>query len=1095
MPTSSPPPPPLLLPAGRAKIETTESNPPYKIPWYHATDVALWAWLDFCNLPQHQMIFNDTILQHLTATHKKEKGLTHHYTLKSVWRRLSSMSHRSSRGDIRRSVSECISELSPELQKDIQDAVAQYTQEHSETKYKHEPNPASSYSILDSPAPSTNTHNKKNVWNHDIQVAMAAWLDFCNMNSQQVSFDGTISQHLIATYKEATGEIYNYTVRAAKQKLYMITDRSKASEFREKGSECIADLSPEHRKEIKDALTRYTEEHWETRYQHGLPHPRKQADLDQDPSSISVDSYSNQRPKVTADTMSPPVKHFREKPARRITLMSQVATSPDDKWQAALTRKNLEIETMRSKWYQEVDDLRDMLSQSKRSELALRAENQHLVIARQQREAAGKDPLEQELFQLTGTIWSLNKRVYEMQKLASFANPREETSKVLEPAVVDEAMDNIASELEMLMYGHTPNTRLLTPTAAGNFDLVDLLGSIFEGSAGEPQDHMARLHDMIEKYRHGSVVRILTVAALRKWVFATAFPDFSPRDVPLLKAYRKIIITHDGWSRLHNLELATYNALIEEKGFQEIVIPRKAEELATRLSQALGPLFTNNTQHPESWGDNLDVSEERHARFMEVFENALRLKASIVAVDQSFEFVLYEPGTTTNHTASQDQAHWKLASMHIYRSEASSPRDALEDAIVKSKNMVNKNEEQRTHSSLHTKILFVPKQVSGDIASREITSRYRSVSVESSSGDEEDRDSDGAYRGHGSRKPGLDTRKGLTYNCDVCGRSFVSERNLIRHKEREACAKCSECAMYFPTDAELRTHRNSEHRHSESPIKVDRAPKPDRAPRSERKDRYASHVTKDSSDIFKKVGKNFACAHCSKQAYHKSHLIDHVRSEHPGVYTESELEYVPDRRSLKKRKRKDSSENEDDEDDEDDEGEEDESGDSEVRQLKDGGKRRRLELKHLTRQQSEPEPDESKRDDDADKMVDIQVKLDVDRDLDREVPATQHSSSNSLLSLEEFHKPQKEQEQAPPLETRTLSATWSSSSKRSRLSCENCTKIKAKCDGQAPCSRCVSDEIHESCKYVKRGRGRPRLDGSPSITRMNDESDDGEYMC
>jgi hypothetical protein len=205
-------------------------------------------------------------------------------------------------------------------------------------------------------------------------------------------------------------------------------------------------------------------------------------------------------------------------------------------------------------------------------------------------------------------------------------------------------------------------------------------------------------------------------------------------------------------------------------------------------------LFTNNTQHPEAWGDNLDVSEERHARFMEVFENALRLKASMVAVDQSFEFVLYKPWTTTkrdvdtvmdvenneNHTANQDQAHWKLASMHIYRSEASSPRDALEDAIVKSKNMVNKNEEQRTHSSMHTKILFVSKQVPGDVASREITSRYRSVSVESSSGGEEDRDSDGAYRRHGRRKPGLD---GLTHYCDICNKAFVWEANIQRHKE------------------------------------------------------------------------------------------------------------------------------------------------------------------------------------------------------------------------------------------------------------------------------------------------------------------------
>ena len=92
------------------------------------------------------------------------------------------------------------------------------------------------------------------------------------------------------------------------------------------------------------------------------------------------------------------------------------------------------------------------------------------------------------------------------------------------------------------------------------------------------------------------------------------------------------------------------------------------------------PLFSDDPV-AETWGDGLEVAEERRFRLTEIFEAGLHLKASMVRVDQSFEFVIFPPGTspirertsdiddqgTGYADPEQNGDNWLAASIHLYK--------------------------------------------------------------------------------------------------------------------------------------------------------------------------------------------------------------------------------------------------------------------------------------------------------------------------------------------------------------------------------------------------------------------------------------------
>lgn len=379
-------------------------------------------------------------------------------------------------------------------------------------------------------------------WTHQETVAIFAWLDFCIKH--KLDFKDTVVEHL-SGLKPGNG--FSCSLQQVIQKLVDMQKydekRSSRREMLEKGSRGWMGMPDEFRYDVGAALKRYIEGDFLTKYCGARSRAFKIAssssnllDTNQMRPIQEGQDPSCDIPPQAVETQNQP----KETPARRAQISTKPILTPEEKLQAALSQKNAEITTLRKIWHQEVDSLRTTLSQSTQTELSLRAEIQHLVIARQKRERAGKDPLEYELFQLNQTIWSLNRRVHEMQKLTTFTRMDGEKRSGIETRVVDEMMESIESELQLLVHG-----RETAPVSKveENSDQGALLKSVFE-EISEPKDRVAKLNGMLVKFGPGVLVRTFAMAALREWVFATAFPDFAPRNVRLLQAYRNIIVTH-----------------------------------------------------------------------------------------------------------------------------------------------------------------------------------------------------------------------------------------------------------------------------------------------------------------------------------------------------------------------------------------------------------------------------------------------------------------------------------------------------------------------------------------------------------------------
>ena len=412
------------------------------------------------------------------------------------------------------------------------------------------------------------------VWTHDEKVALLAWLDFCLKH--KLDFKGTIRKHLSSI---ESGRAHLCSIQQILQKLVDVqrrdTNRCPKQEIIPTGSGYWNGMPMDVRRNVEIAMQRYTEANLQRRYcgfeVHSDDFVSSSKSLDKEkirpgqevyfttgntplqdspaqPSSspfgigemASAQNTNANESNVNQSGQAP--SQPKKTPKRRTQVSNDPSPTTEAIVRSSLDQNILELNTLRQSWHREVDSLRSTISKHAQTELSLRAEIQHLVIARQARELAGKDPLEYELFQLNQTVWSLNRRVHEMQKLAGFAKigrDGETRAEGVERRVVDEAMDKIVEELQLLGC----ERHALAPRIEENGDLGALLGTVFE-DIPEAKERVGRLRNAFPKFGVVVLVRMFVLAALRDWVFATAFPDFSPRNVKLLEAYRDIILTH-----------------------------------------------------------------------------------------------------------------------------------------------------------------------------------------------------------------------------------------------------------------------------------------------------------------------------------------------------------------------------------------------------------------------------------------------------------------------------------------------------------------------------------------------------------------------
>jgi len=208
-----------------------------------------------------------------------------------------------------------------------------------------------------------------------------------------------------------------------------------------------------------------------------------------------------------------------------------------------MSQKQAEIRSIQALWYAEVEDRIAAEKKLKQSNGALQAEVQHLDLARQEREAAGRDPLESSIFLKNQEIWRWSQHVHSLQKLVGFAKLNIAEGPRLENNDIDDAMDRITSQLESILQGRDLDQPLLVPQKTADSYTNSLIRSAL-GISIEAVHGRAKLQRLTSKFDSQHLIRVFVLAALCDWVFESAFPDFSPSNLRLLGAYRDTVLKY-----------------------------------------------------------------------------------------------------------------------------------------------------------------------------------------------------------------------------------------------------------------------------------------------------------------------------------------------------------------------------------------------------------------------------------------------------------------------------------------------------------------------------------------------------------------------
>ncbi|XMA12723.1 hypothetical protein WAI453_005514 [Rhynchosporium graminicola] len=571
------------------------------------------------------------------------------------------------------------------------------------------------------------------IWDRENHLAFLAWLDYSVASG--LHFTSTAPSAI----QTITGQIFSEA--QINSRVQRVTRNSRrrghslqSSDLRKGGSSTLHLLDEQMRQEIGAMVETFREQQDGSRMDRTNPKAeniRVKGSIDDtlpdddgsDLSSEDDSHYSDMR-KESPSRPSLSMVSVEIPASSAVTTLprAQTAKTNSDNLVAATAKGSLSLKDMR-KMHEEVvsrlkaenaavraqtqQDLEDQSQEANRwKQIAenLSAKVSFMKTAHQERQLARKDPQEELMFTKDKQIWRLTQENHKLRHSTSFSkkiNPQEES---LENLKVWNEVDLLQRELISIMHGHDSSAPLLQPEFGVGLDLALLLRAMFREASYEAESS-GHLVKRMMRWGPVNVVRSLAVAALNEWVFATDFPNFcgASTSPPLLKAYRNAIFMHDGWTSLHNLEMAAYNSLIDSNDFIKITVPRKADELASRLSKALAPLFLRSSDVEsnatfEQWNQQKNICEDRRYRMKELFEAALRLKSAAVMTDERYEFVVYPPGSSVTESGAysapdfesqDDSGCWLQATLYTYASELSDPTDHLADALVQPNNFIS----------------------------------------------------------------------------------------------------------------------------------------------------------------------------------------------------------------------------------------------------------------------------------------------------------------------------------------------------------------------------------------------------------------------
>jgi len=194
-----------------------------------------------------------------------------------------------------------------------------------------------------------------------------------------------------------------------------------------------------------------------------------------------------------------------------------------------------DIQSIRTLWIKEVKELHDKQDVMKATITELEARVHNKSLAKEDRQHVGDDWLEERLYQQRQEIWRLTQCIHNIEQASNFACHDGPDESGVRKNLIDKALESIQFELGSLMCGH----RLVAPKIERQSELGSLLRSVL----GIEKDAMHReaLKAFLARFDAEYVMRAFFVAALRDWVFETAFPTVLPSNDRSLNTYRQVV--------------------------------------------------------------------------------------------------------------------------------------------------------------------------------------------------------------------------------------------------------------------------------------------------------------------------------------------------------------------------------------------------------------------------------------------------------------------------------------------------------------------------------------------------------------------------
>ncbi|KAF7943589.1 uncharacterized protein EAE97_005660 [Botrytis byssoidea] len=691
-------------------------------------------------------------------------------------------------------------------------------------------------------------------WPLDHDVVLFAWLDFCNKH--KIDYLATIERQLeerteISRSRSAVCSHLRYTewrCRKPNEKRRIQHDelvphigiieagsqglRYPPKEMTPKIRKTLREYEKEYSPERIQRLMRVTSENKPSQPKNtkSIPSQKQRRKLElQRPQLTSTQKSATIQPlngrlptKTKLSNVQPEISHLSKTPSvdgerddkvieptqKRI---DKVISKSQESYKERLKEKEAEIVAIRKYWDCDLRELHERIEKLQQANLGLEAKDSSLESAVIDVSNAERNPLADMIGQKNRETWKLTDMIHRQFEVSSI---KEAQVKYLPRQQVVNAMNEIRLELETMTQMQDFSSRLSSKEWFGG-DFDHLVNSAFASPEGSIGGRL-RLKRLALRTGSFAALSILTITALRDWVFLTDFPRVELGSLSLIEAYRSIAFNQGGWD-----ELRCYD-------FGAQLSCRLSRTLSLIFGKSLEEVVENSSLH--TWGEDFESWKERQYHFEKLFRIALELKSDSIITDDTytFEFLLNEAHANKPIGESEaPEGFWLRFSIGAYKSKPLVTQDKRVGALVQTRNFLSSvtdgwicNYRKDLYLSINREhdpeIMLSHSRVSSRLAGRSRTDRQNLEQEDFQP--EEPGTLEMAYNNSITIDKISEPMRNIPqlplqlsgipseHMCKICKMNFGNNQGLSAHQRNGTCRRCKVCRTVWPTIAALKEH-------------------------------------------------------------------------------------------------------------------------------------------------------------------------------------------------------------------------------------------------------------------------------------------------